>query len=127
MTRAQGVAWAAGFFDGEGYIAVSKSGRVRPVIEVSQINREPLDRLKHLFGGCVYAKSRPTTAGNTVYGWRITDNPALNALAEMFDFFTVKENAVCEVITYCQENISYSKPQLQAQQTRRANVTILDA
>lgn len=46
------LAWAAGFFDGEGCINVSVSNRTKVAdykalrITVSQVNRQPLDRLK---------------------------------------------------------------------------------
>ena len=39
--------WAAGFIEGEGCFSATTTERVR----VSQVNREPIDRLVSLFGG----------------------------------------------------------------------------
>jgi len=50
-----GLAWAAGFVDGEGSIALCRGGRNRRQIflrvEVSQSVLEPLEKLQSLFGG----------------------------------------------------------------------------
>lgn len=46
------LAWAAGFFDGEGNIHAAKlpSGRKFLTLQVSQVNRQPLDRFQKAVG-----------------------------------------------------------------------------
>lgn len=55
MTDTHELAWAAGFFDGEGCAMCrnrSKEGRKRSLkIEIQQMRREPLDRFKEATGG----------------------------------------------------------------------------
>ena len=45
--------WAAGFIEGEGSFAAAGKYRTAPVLSVSQVNPEPLYRLKAIFGGSV--------------------------------------------------------------------------
>jgi hypothetical protein len=50
-------AWAAGFFEGEGTIGLTSAGGGRShrlSVEVSQIDREPLDALMAAYGGRIY-------------------------------------------------------------------------
>lgn len=47
-------AWAAGFFEGEGCISITKDYTLH--VRVSQVDREPLDRLKTLFHGNIRNK-----------------------------------------------------------------------
>lgn len=61
-----GYAWAAGFFDGEGCIRVNRtrnrhgSGYDLLVIQISQKDRQVLDRFQEIFGvGKVYPRSNP--------------------------------------------------------------------
>ena len=52
------IAWAAGFYEGEGSCAFV-NGSTR--ITIGQVNREPLDRVAALFGGHIFAlKGHPT-------------------------------------------------------------------
>lgn len=66
------LAWAAGFYDGEGYTASVKLGgktkaknRYRSVsVNVSQVQREPLERFQKAVGG-----------RGKIYGPRVSKNP----------------------------------------------------
>lgn len=49
MTMEIELAWAAGFFDGEGYIGCKKDGTVR--LSIDQINKAPLNRFQKAVGG----------------------------------------------------------------------------
>jgi len=76
------LAWAAGFFDGEGCVSVSRTlATAEPVIQlsVSQVQREPLDRFAAAVGvGKVYGpytkKSKPRA--KPCYQWSITGSDA---------------------------------------------------
>jgi hypothetical protein len=63
------LAWAAGFFDGEGSSHAQKrpGGNCQFHLEVHQKGREPLDRLQACLGGKVYvSKTRPG-----IYKWSV--------------------------------------------------------
>lgn len=65
------LAWAAGFFDGEGNVGCTKNNVIR--LKVSQIDRQVLDRFKATIGfGIIYLEPRTTVAGNPVWTYRVT-------------------------------------------------------
>lgn len=73
--RATELAWCAGFLDGEGYFAFSQhsGGRGQMKIQVSQIDRRPLDRLAASLGGTVrgpYVVKNPN--GRPQWSWSLT-------------------------------------------------------
>lgn len=52
-------AWAAGFYEGEGCASINRPRGVPHLrITITQVNREPLERLLALFGGCITRKSK---------------------------------------------------------------------
>jgi hypothetical protein len=65
------IAWAAGFYEGEGSCAFV-NGSTRATI--GQVNREPLDRIAALFGGHIFAlKGHPAGVAKKYMGrpsWR---------------------------------------------------------
>lgn len=111
-------AWAAGFIDGEGYIAVARKnpsygirksgpniGRPRRdgvvywmVMAATQRNPEPLYKLKDLFGGVVSYK--PRKKQNDYYQWRIGQNDALAALEAMLPFFVGKREVATLAVSF---------------------------
>lgn len=92
MTRDQKVAWAAGFFDGEGSIAIRRieKGESRLTfhlrINASQKIVEPLLRLQEIFGGAVLTSLGKKQARV----WEMQGPRAALALTEMLPFLTVK-------------------------------------
>lgn len=81
------IAWAAGFFEGEGCIIPDK-GSVR--IEVTQCNLGPLHILQHFFGGTittgkVYARNRQVP-----YRWRACGARARGVLMTLYAFLSPK-------------------------------------
>jgi len=78
------LAWAAGFFDGEGTACILQKGRThRLYVCLPQKVREPLDKLKATFGGSVYA-------GPDIYRWQVKDVKAADFLAAVLPYLTVK-------------------------------------
>ena len=89
------LAWAAGFFDGEGCVSRKSNGTYRLIVQ--QNMREPLDVLESLFGGRTlgpYTRRRsrdPNTISNPYWVWRLTDQEqVLYALDSMSCYFRVK-------------------------------------
>lgn len=84
-------AWAAGFVDGEGYLALRPAGRsFGPKIEVAQISTAPLERLRNMFGGQVITlKMRKNR--RQAYRWDLLGRSNIEyALKCMLPYMTVK-------------------------------------
>jgi len=89
------IAWAAGFFDGEGYIGISRGYFVdkrwgpyhHMKISASQRIRLPLDRLVAIFGGSVCKANT-----RELYLWTCTTRGAARALEAMLPYLTVKRD-----------------------------------
>lgn len=66
MLRRESLSWAAGFFDGEGYVGNQTTGGKNKVrLEITQVSREPLDRFAAVMGvGRVYGPYRKKTPLN---------------------------------------------------------------
>ena len=99
--------YIAGFFDGEGCISITKraqrkenrSPEYKPVVVVSNINREVLIFFKELFGGYVYLDRRPKSVKirpnqRPLYRWVIMNTGAYNFCKKMKDkLFLKRKNA----------------------------------
>ncbi|SRR6266702_5677658 len=91
MNRPEQVIWAAGFFDGEGCISVSRSTKGKRYIYYSlqirafQNDRAPLDILQSLFGGRLCRRDKG-------WLWDLAGPRTIHALAEMMPFFVVKRS-----------------------------------
>jgi hypothetical protein len=92
------LAWAAGFFDGEGCISRKKGGKRTWRLVVQQNVRPPLEVLERLFGGTLYGpytrqRSRDGVGqfSNPYYVWRLnTQADVLFALECMYPYLRVK-------------------------------------
>ena len=86
------LAWAAGFFDGEGCVSVK--GGCSLLVAVNQLSRAPLDRMADILGGKVYGPydmphDRPR------FLWAISSGPmAKEALGLIYPFLTFKRPQV---------------------------------
>lgn len=87
------VAWAAGFFDGEGTVTLSPYGQVgrpdrevrrRLRISVSQKHRAPLEVFQRLFGGTIHRSNE------RCFAWHANSRIALAALRELLPYLVVK-------------------------------------
>lgn len=96
-----GIAYLAGFFDGEGCIEiqkwVSKDLILNPYytlrISATQVNPEPLYKLQETFKGVVHCRdARPLKNQRTVYKWRCKSVQAAHALQCMLPYLIVKSD-----------------------------------
>jgi hypothetical protein len=83
------IAWAAGFIDGEGCFSIyRRRRRDRPTylvgVSVSQVKREPLDRLQSLFGGKTYVHKSYRPNQISCCSWRVHSYATL-ALCRLLD------------------------------------------
>jgi hypothetical protein len=89
------LSWAAGFLEGEG--SFYRSGGVL-FVEASQVNREPIDKLQGLFGGCIYesdASNRPSVVKRGMkvqpqFRWRITGEKTIIFMLRIFRLMSAK-------------------------------------
>ena len=120
------IAYAAGFFDGEGSLAVYKgSGYNRKglvyAVSVWQNNEMVLDWLKDTFGGGTYNRK------NTANEWRVTGSLAYAFLRIIQPFLIVRCQDVEEMVNIyqhrldgtCNELIAKRKVRLQSLRSRR--------
>ena len=101
LTRQELIAWAAGFFDGEGYIH-PRQGKTKYslALVVSQCELSSLQRMQGLFGGSIYApesrRNAPRRKPN--WQWYAGNKRAKLALNEMLPYLTVKHERAVEVL-----------------------------
>lgn len=95
------VAWAAGFFEGEGscHIAVCNP---TPYFRLSidQVYREPLDKMVTIFGGKVYGPYGPygKSKSKPIHQWVISGDTAKTAALTMLPLLMHKGDQVREVM-----------------------------
>ena len=91
-------AYAAGFFDGEGHVRCDLiKGYPHLVASASQVDPQPLDWLKTLFGGRVYRTGdRRRTQG--VFNWQVNTTDAYMFLDAVLPYLMVKKADAEEAI-----------------------------
>ena len=115
------IAWAAGFFDGEGNIKIAnkpaKTGYFQSslVISAYQVDLRPLLLLRELFRGNIYKQS--PRGGNSAisYGWYASTGASGVALHAMLPYLIVKkEQAEIALSFYAMihKDIGQKKPRL---------------
>lgn len=94
INRRDLIIWSAGFLDGEGYVCiardVSKHRRwvnFHLTLSASQREREPLDRLKELFGGSIFHYK---LLGIVYWRWSLHSKNAAQVLRDTLPYLTVK-------------------------------------
>ena len=102
MDRQLKLAWAAGFFDGEGYVGTSKrSSKYKDKvyeslyirIGINHVAPEPLEEMISLFGGTLNKQALDKVVGNRKqrHQWKITTDKAVIALREMLPYMKNKQ------------------------------------
>lgn len=88
--RTTRVIWAAGFFDGEGFVSLPrvKSGARHIRIGVGQLVREPLEVLVDLWGGSIRQEVQEN--GKQFHRWERQSDRGADALREMLPYLRVK-------------------------------------
>jgi hypothetical protein len=78
------VLWASGFLEGEG--SFGNSPRTGAVVEASQVQRQPLERLHRVFGGSLLGPYLKKTQPNAqaYYRWQIFGAPAIGIMMTLY-------------------------------------------
>ncbi len=105
MSRTHDVAWAAGFFDGEGFVTIqkrntkAKSGKRYESyylrIGINHVAVEPLNEMFRIFGGTIRKQSAHSVVGNRHqrHSWQMSCSQAKEALITMMPYFRNKQKA----------------------------------
>lgn len=105
-----GIAYLAGFFDGEGNIIIArdktKLGNVnyRLRISASQVEREPLDKFKAAFGGLVMETVKPNPKHRNIFSWQQHSQLARTALEQLHPYLIIKADQAEFAINFIDEN-----------------------
>jgi hypothetical protein len=91
------LAWAAGFFDGEGHIAYRKR---RLMMAVAQTNREPLERfLDAVGGGRIYGPYSKGQQVKQVWHWQATGANVIPLMEKLLPYLcSIKATAYREAL-----------------------------
>jgi hypothetical protein len=81
-------AYAAGFFDGEGYIHVSKAGHL--TVGITQIQEGPLEYMRGYYGGSIGSGGRCKGRRNPPRKWRAQGAEALCFLWHIRPYLILK-------------------------------------
>ena len=88
------IAYIAGLFDGEGSISASygvvSKVNVRVTVQIAMCDREPLDLVASVFGGCVKELKRKTKTGKSVYQWVLNCRKAADFLEVISPYLRIK-------------------------------------
>lgn len=102
MSRTHDVAWASGFFDGEGFVTIqkrntkAKSGKRYESyylrIGINHVAPEPLEEMMRIFGGTLRKQTAHTVIGNRHrrHTWQMSCTQAKEALIQMMPYFRNK-------------------------------------
>jgi uncharacterized protein YdgA (DUF945 family) len=105
MSRTHDVAWAAGFFDGEGFVTIQKRNTKAQNgkryesyylrIGVNHVAPEPLNELLRIFGGTLRKQNLHTVLGNRKprHTWQLSCSQAKEALVQMMPYLRNKNKA----------------------------------
>lgn len=110
MSRTHKLAWAAGFFDGEGYVNIQKRSHQKYIghylrIGINHVAPEPLIEMQKLFGGSITKSSKVRGNRKPRHRWVTSTKNAAEALKQMMPFFRNKNN-VAEVALDFQATVS---------------------
>jgi len=121
------VAWAAGFFDGEGCVTITwrrqtQRGplkQVSPLLIASVVNVDPgaIERLHSLFGGAVRSYQHHAN-GHTIYEWRATGSKGSNFLSAVLPYSITKRTQIEVGLRFAAERPGRGKARTAEQHTK---------
>lgn len=113
MSRTHDVSWAAGFFDGEGWISIQERNHKTYFghylrIGINHVAPAPLHEMRRLFGGTVVFSDKVIGNRKPRYRWVTSTQNAAGALAQMLPYMRNK-NQVAALALDFQTTIQKSK------------------
>lgn len=92
MVTVRNLEWAAGFIEGEGCFHWHKRGS-RAEIRVAQVQREPLERLQHLFRGHIYLRKSSRPTWQPVHVWAIYRSSAIGLAMTLYSLLSPRRRS----------------------------------
>ena len=95
------LAWSAGFFDGEGCVLIKKTKKTYAIrIAVSQVNPEPINLLKTLFGGSISYQVPKNKNWSPQWKWEQGSKAAATTLQLLLPYLIVKKDVVALALEF---------------------------
>ena len=92
------IAYAAGFFDGEGYVGLGY--RLRLEVRVTQTQKRVLDNLKDTWGGGVYPR-KIVRGRRPAFDWVLVEHQKVHKfLKDVYPFLQVKKLQVDKTLEF---------------------------
>ena len=111
MSYTHELSWAAGFFDGEGFITIQERNHPNYIgyylrIGINHVAPEPIMEMHRIFGGTITKQNPEKVVGNRKvrYRWQMGTSAAALALKKMMPYFKNK-NKVAALALDFQETI----------------------
>jgi hypothetical protein len=105
MSISHEFAWAAGFFDGEGWVKIQSRGGDKYLgyylrIGVGQVKLEPLLKLQKIFGGNVRVKQEAIGNRKRQHVWTLSTKQAAHALRCMMPYLVHKNDVAALALDF---------------------------
>lgn len=105
MSRTHEVAWAAGFFDGEGYVNIQKRSHKKYTgyylrIGINHVAPEPLYEMQRLFGGTVVKTEKVIGNRKPRHRWVTSTANAANTLKQMMPYLKNKNKVAAVALDF---------------------------
>lgn len=95
-------AYAAGFFDGEGYVGIGSGGRLE--IRVVNTYLLTLEFLKSKWGGNIYHRNTKSPKHTQAHDWVITKKiDVINFINDIYPFLQVKKERTDFILDFLRE------------------------
>jgi len=91
---ARELVWTAGFFEGAGSFF---RNRGVPTVKAGQVQPEPLERLRTLYGGSIQRRPRLAPRQDQ-WDWRVTGKPARALMLELLPLVSPRRRARIEAV-----------------------------
>lgn len=94
------LAYLAGFFDGEGCISCTATGRwTVAAVQAEKNSLVPLQEMKRRWGGTLYRRGTPKSDKHSaVWGWHVCGLQAAIALLDMYPYLINKKERAVDAI-----------------------------
>ena len=83
------LAWAAGLFDGEGWVTVRRDATIVEV-GISMTDVRPIEKIRTMFGGSKCPKHDRRTPRHSIFSWQVTSSRANRFLCAIRPYLVLK-------------------------------------
>lgn len=88
------LAWAAGFIEGEGSFSMTKGQS--PKVTAAQVQKEPVERLRRLFGGNVTRRFTKGFSSQPIWVWALTARRSIEVMMTLYVLMSPKRQLQIE-------------------------------